>query len=55
MIIVPSEICIVAKEKRLIESMSQGLARAGIACEILQSSEANFESDKVKSGDHAFY
>ena len=44
----PSEICIVAKEKRLIESMSQGLASAGIACEILQSSEANFESDKVK-------
>ena len=28
--------------------MSQGLASAGIACEILQSSEANFESDKVK-------
>ncbi|QBP40160.1 transcriptional repressor LexA [Paenisporosarcina antarctica] len=43
-----AEICIVAKEKRIIESVSQGLQSGGIACEILQSSEANFESDKVK-------
>lgn len=43
-----SEICVVAKEKRLIESVSQGLESEGIPCEILQSSEANFESAKVK-------
>ncbi|MEK5217168.1 transcriptional repressor LexA [Psychrobacillus sp. FSL H8-0487] len=43
-----SEICLVAKEKRLIESAAQGLEQEGIACEILQSAEANFESDKVK-------
>lgn len=43
-----SEICLVAKEKRLIESAAQGLAKAGIACEVLQSYDANFESEKVK-------
>lgn len=43
-----SEICIVAKEKRLIESASIGLENVGIPCEILQSAEANFDSDKVK-------
>jgi len=43
-----SDICIVAKEKRLIESVGQGLESGGISCEILQSTEANFESDKVK-------
>lgn len=43
-----AEICLVAKEKRLIESAAQGLEREGIACEILQSNDANFESDKVK-------
>lgn len=43
-----SEICLVAKEKRLIESAAQGLEKEGIACEILQSSDANFESDQVK-------
>lgn len=43
-----SEICIVAKEKRLIESASLGLENGGIPCEILQSAEANFDSDKVK-------
>ena len=44
----PGEICLVAKEKRLIESAAQGLEQAGIACEILQKDGANFESDKVK-------
>ncbi|WP_019415291.1 transcriptional repressor LexA [Paenisporosarcina sp. TG20] len=43
-----SEICVVAKEKRIIESASQVLESGGIPCEILQFSEANFESDKVK-------
>lgn len=42
------EICLVAKEKRLIESAAQGLEKEGIACEILQSNDANFESEKVK-------
>lgn len=44
----PREICLVAKEKRLIESAAQGLDQKGIACEILQKDGANFESDKVK-------
>ncbi|MCM3359238.1 transcriptional repressor LexA [Psychrobacillus sp. MER TA 171] len=43
-----AEICLVAKEKRLIESAAQGLEKEGIPCEILQSADANFESDKVK-------
>ena len=43
-----SEICVVAKEKRIIESVCQGLESGGIPSEILQSAEANFESDKVK-------
>lgn len=43
-----ADICLVAKEKRLIESAAQGLEKEGIACEILQSSDANFESDNVK-------
>lgn len=43
-----SEICLVAKEKRLIENAAQGLAKEGIACEVLQSYDANFESEKVK-------
>lgn len=43
-----SDICIVAKEKRLIESVCVGLEEAGVRCEILQSSEPNFESEKVK-------
>lgn len=42
------DICLVAKEKRLIESTAQGLEKEGIDCDILQSNEANFESDKVK-------
>lgn len=44
----PREICIVAKEKRLIESASEGLESASISCEILNNSSSNFESDKVK-------
>ena len=43
-----SEICIVAKERRLIESMGHGLENVGIACEILLSAETNFDSNKVK-------
>lgn len=43
-----AEICLVAREKRLIESAAQGLEKEGIPCEILQSNDANFESDKVK-------
>lgn len=43
-----SEICVVAKEKRLIESVSQGLESGEIPNEILQSTDANFDSDKVK-------
>lgn len=43
-----AEICVVAKEKRIIESVCQGLESGGIPSEILQSAEANFESDKVK-------
>ena len=42
------EICIVAKEKRLIESVAQGLEEEGISYDILQSNDANFESSKVK-------
>ena len=44
----PGEICLVARERRLIESAAQGLEKERIACEILQSEEANFESEKVK-------
>ena len=43
-----SDICIVAKEKRLIESAQLGLESKGIPAEVLLSSEANFESEKVK-------
>lgn len=42
------EICIVAKEKRLIESACVGLENANIPCEILSSSKPDFDSDKVK-------
>lgn len=41
------DICIAAKEKRLIESVSQGLENEGIACAILQE-DANFGLDHVK-------
>ncbi|WP_391204686.1 transcriptional repressor LexA [Psychrobacillus sp. L4] len=43
-----SEICLVGKEKRILESAAQGLEKEGVPCEILQSTEPNFESDKVK-------
>lgn len=42
------EICLVARNNHLLESLSVGLEQAGIATEILQSQEPNFESDKVK-------
>ncbi|MDQ0428835.1 SOS regulatory protein LexA [Planomicrobium stackebrandtii] len=43
-----SEMCIVARGKRNIESAASDLEQAGIACEILQSTDPDFESDKVK-------
>lgn len=43
-----SSICIVAKEKNLIESTCIGLEQEGIPCEVLNTSEPNFESNKVK-------
>ncbi|EIM06097.1 LexA repressor [Planococcus antarcticus DSM 14505] len=43
-----SEMCIVARGKRNIESASSDLEKAGIPCEILQSTNPDFESDKVK-------
>lgn len=43
-----SEICVVAREKRHIESMALGLNAAGIPSDILQNSEPDFESDRVK-------
>lgn len=42
------EICIVAKEKRLIENAFIGLEKANIPCEILNTSKPDFESSKVK-------
>lgn len=43
-----SDICIVARGNRQIESAATDLAEAGIDCEILQSQNPDFESDKVK-------
>lgn len=43
-----SEMCIVARGKRSVESAAADLSNTGIACEILQSQEPDFESDKVK-------
>ncbi len=43
-----SEMCIVARGKRSVESAAADLAAKGIPCEILQSNEPDFESDKVK-------
>ncbi|SDI34104.1 SOS regulatory protein LexA [Planococcus glaciei] len=43
-----SEICVVAREKRHIESMAAGLNAAGIPNDLLQNSEPDFESDRVK-------
>ncbi|MDN7244635.1 transcriptional repressor LexA [Planococcus shenhongbingii] len=43
-----SEICVVSREKRHIESMALGLNAAGIPSDILQRNEPDFESDQVK-------
>lgn len=43
-----SDICIVARERRLIENALKYLESNNISCETLSSGEANFESDKVK-------
>lgn len=43
-----SDICIVARGNRNIESAAADLELAGIPCEILQSQNPDFESDKVK-------
>ncbi|MEK4947799.1 transcriptional repressor LexA [Carnobacterium sp. FSL W8-0810] len=42
------DICIVAKEKRLIESAAVALDKAGIPCELLAQNEPHFEQDTVK-------
>ncbi|AQQ54089.1 transcriptional repressor LexA [Planococcus lenghuensis] len=43
-----SDICIVARGNRNIESAAIDLTDAGIPCEVLQTKEPDFESDKVK-------
>ena len=43
-----SEICIAAKEKRIIESAQSFLESKGIPCQILNQSSPDFESDMVK-------
>lgn len=43
-----SDICIVAKEKRLLESAYVGLEEAQLPCEILSAKDPDFESNKVK-------
>lgn len=43
-----SEICVVARGNRYIESMAQGLEQAGIPSGILQRNEPDFDSDQVK-------
>ncbi|PSL40712.1 SOS regulatory protein LexA [Planomicrobium soli] len=43
-----SDMCIVARGKRNIESAAIDLEKAGIQCEILQNQDPDFESDKVK-------
>ncbi|MFY9285346.1 MAG: transcriptional repressor LexA [Tissierellaceae bacterium] len=43
-----SDICIVAKEKRLIENALKYLDGKGLPCEVLNQQNPNFESDKVK-------
>lgn len=42
------DICIVAKERRLIENALISIERAGISCEILTEGDSQFESDSVK-------
>nr|WP_246169865.1 transcriptional repressor LexA [Alkalibaculum sporogenes] len=43
-----SDICIVAKENRLLDSILNGLQEANIPCELLNQTEPDFESEKVK-------
>lgn len=43
-----ADICLVAKENRSIESAKEGLESAGIPCEILNTANPDFHSDKVK-------
>ena len=43
-----SEMCVVAKSKRSVDSAATDLASLGIPCEVLQGNNPNFESDKVK-------
>ncbi|MGI2327634.1 transcriptional repressor LexA [Planococcus sp. YIM B11945] len=43
-----SDMCIVARSNRNIESAAIDLDKAGIPCEVLQSHDPDFESDKVK-------
>lgn len=43
-----ADICIVAREKRLIENALNYIENKNIPCEILNQHEPNFESDKVK-------
>lgn len=42
------EICIAAKERRLIEDIALGLKGAGIACEILTDGSSQFDRNSVK-------
>ena len=42
------DICIVARERRILEDISGYLEDKKIACEILNQGDPNFESDKVK-------
>ena len=42
------DICIVAKERRLIESVATTLNKEGIACEVLSGKGSKFETDSVK-------
>lgn len=43
-----SDICIVAREKKLLENAMNYLVNKGIPCEVLSQQEPDFDSDKVK-------
>ncbi len=43
-----SDICIVAREKRIIENVFSYFEQKNLACEILNNNQPNFDSDKVK-------
>ncbi|MBP2028768.1 SOS regulatory protein LexA [Acetoanaerobium pronyense] len=43
-----SDICIVAREIRLIENIESGLNSSNVPCEILNQNEPDFDSDKIK-------